>query len=214
MAEKVMLSAETRRQTGTRAVKKLRAAGKIPAVVYGHQQDTVAICVVEDEVQTVLRKGAHGLLELDVEGQKQSVLIKDVQWDAFGQELLHLDFARVSADESVMVEVPIVLRGTAPGLREGGVLDQPLHAIELECPAANIQENVVVNINELGLEQAILVRDLELAQGVKATADPEQVVIQVKAAAEEEEPEEGALEGPAEPEVIRREGKEAEEAES
>jgi large subunit ribosomal protein L25 len=127
-----------------------------------------------------------------------------MQWDVFGREILHVDFARVSSDERVTLEIPITLKGNAPGANEGGVLDQPMHSIEIECPATNIQESIIVNISGLHLDQAIYVRDLKFQEGVTTSEDPDQIVVHVIRAAGEEELE-IAGEGSAEPELIRRE---------
>jgi large subunit ribosomal protein L25 len=209
MAETSVIEAKIRGERGTRAAKRMRAQGRIPAVVYGHKQEVLAVSVDNDQIVSLVRRGAHGLLELDIEGAKESAVIKDMQWDVFGREVLHVDFARVSADEKVTLEVPITLRGTAPGIGEGGVLEHVLHSIEIECPATNIQQNVVVSVNGLHLNQSVLVKDLKFIEGVRTLADPDQVVVQVVVpTVVEEEP--AAAEAPAEPEVIRREGKEEE----
>lgn len=203
--DEAIIQATVRNETGSRAVRRLRASGKVPAVIYGHKLATVPIAIDSHRVYALMRHGAHGLLELDVEGARDSAVIKALQWDALGKDVLHIDFARVSKDERVSLEVPIVLRGTAPGIAEGGVLDQPLHGIEIECAAGDIQESVIVSVNNLHLGQSILVKDLKLREGAKTSADPEQVVVQVvMPVAEEEAPAEGT-EGPAEPELIRRE---------
>lgn len=212
MGEIAVLSAAVRNDRGSRAARRLRAAGKLPAVLYGHNQDNVVLTVDNEQVAGLLRHGAHGLLEIDVNGVKESAVIKDLQWDPLGKELLHIDFTRVSRDETVTIEVPVVIRGTAPGIAEGGVLDHSLHSIEIECPAVDIQEQVVVNVNQLHLGQAILVRDLALRPNIRATADPEAIVVQVVTPQEEVE-EEKVETAAAEPELIRRESRGEEGAE-
>lgn len=207
MAETALLIAEVRSETGSRNARKLRARGRIPAVLYGHKLDSIPLTVNGEEVQALLRHGAHGLIELNVAGAKESAIIKAMQWDVFGEEVLHVDFTRVSADETLVIDAPITLKGTAPGTKDGGILDHRLHSVQIECPATNIQESVVVNINSLKLEEAIYVRDLEFAEGISPKADPDQIVVQVRPPAEEAEEEEGVVES-AEPELIRREDQE------
>lgn len=209
MAELAVIPAKIRSQVGSNAVRRLRANGEIPAIIYGHKQDPVPLSVSADAVHSLLRHGAHGLLELDVAGAKESAVIKSMQWDALGREILHVDFARVSRTERITVEVPVVLHGVAPGAADG-ILDHQLHTVELECSAADILEKVEVNVNSLQLNQAILVKDLVVPEGIKVLADPEQIVVQITEAAPEAEAEE--LPGPAEPELIRRpeEGQEEE----
>jgi large subunit ribosomal protein L25 len=136
-----------------------------------------------------------------------------VQWDHLGKDLLHVDFARVAADERIVLTVPIELRGTAPGVTAGGVLDQPIHTLSIECLAISIPDTIRVNIGELQIGSAIHVRDLALPAGVKAMSDPEAIVVQVKQpVAEEEAPVAAEAAEAAEPEVIgAKEKAEAEE---
>lgn len=209
MAQSVVIPVTVRKEKGSRAAKRLRATGHVPAIIYGHKEEVIQLAVPALDLQNLLRHGAHGLLELNVNGKVESAVIKEMQWDVLGLEILHVDFARVSQDERVSIEIPIVVKGTAPGVSEGGVLDQPLHSIEIECPANNIQESVVVNINHLHLGESIFVKDLKFLEGVTTTADPDQIVIHVVTASEEEE-EEGAGGEQAEPELIRREKAEEE----
>jgi large subunit ribosomal protein L25 len=202
MAELSVIPAKIRRETGSAAVRRLRASGEIPAIIYGHKQDPVPLTVSTETIESLIRHGARGLLEIDVAGQKESAVIKEMQWDALGREILHVDFARVSRTEKVTVAVPVELHGIAPGAADG-IVDHQLHTIELECSAADILEHVTVNINHLELNQAILVKDLEIPSNIKVLADPEQVVVQVIEAPAEVEETEAA--GPSEPELIRRE---------
>lgn len=210
MAQAHSIPVKPRDQKGTRAAKRLRAAGEVPAVLYGHKEAVVPLAVSLEKLENLLRHHAHGLIELDLGGKTESAVIKELQWDTFGREILHVDFARVSKDERVSIEIPIVLKGSAPGVNEGGVLEQPLHSIEIECPANNIQESVIVNVNNLHLNQSVLVRDLKLIDGVTTRLDPEQVVVQVVPPAEEREEEEAEAGEAAEPELIRREKAEEE----
>jgi large subunit ribosomal protein L25 len=129
-------------------------------------------------------------------------------------ELLHVDFARVAADERIVVMVPVELRGIAPGVAGGGVLDQPLHRLSVECLAIAVPESIRVNISELQLGGIIHVRDLVLPPGVKAMAEPDAVVVQVTL--KQVEPEAAVAVAPteaAEPEVIGRQRTEEEESE-
>jgi large subunit ribosomal protein L25 len=142
-------------------------------------------------------------------------MFRDIQWDTFGSEVNHIDFLRIDPNDRVEVEVPIVLKGTAPGVLGGGVLDFHLHSVTIECLAIAIPDNIPVKIGELQLEQAIHVRELELPPNTVVKNDPETVVVQVKHIVEVVEPTaEGAAEpGPTEPEIVGRKVKEAEEGE-
>jgi large subunit ribosomal protein L25 len=215
MKESVVLVAQPRETRGTRAARRLRQQGLVPGVVYGHKEATVSVAVPEDELTRAIRTGLH-ILDLKADGSTQTVLIKDVQWDALGKELLHVDFTRVAADERVVVTVPVEVRGTAPGLAEGGVLDQPVHSLQVECLVRAVPESIRVPVGELHLGGMIHVRDLTLPPDVRVVADPDTVIVHVTAKQVVEEP---AAAAPAaaeagEPEVIgRQKAEEGEEAE-
>jgi large subunit ribosomal protein L25 len=214
MAETVALAAKSRTENGSQAARKLRRSGRIPAVLYGHKEDTVHLSVDLDEIVKALRHGAR-VVDLKTEGGKdEKALIRDLQWDHLGKSLLHVDFARVSLDERIHVTVRLELRGVAPGVNAGGVLDQPLHELEVECLAISIPETIRVNIGELQMGGVIHVKDLTLPEGVTAQSDPDAIVVHVTLPEAETEP--GAIPeggGAAEPEVIGK-AKEEEESES
>ncbi len=179
MADTLQLKTEPRTGQGSRDADRLRKAGRVPAVVYGHKEATVAITVSRDELAAALRHHAR-TVDLLVDGKTETALIQEVQHDHLGSGLMHVDFRRVSRDERVRTTVDIELRGTAPGATGGGVLDQPLHKIHVECPAVSIPDSIRVRIDGLLLGQAIHVKELELPAGVKALDDPDLVVVQVK----------------------------------
>src|SRR5438876_2011799 len=175
MAEAVVLVAEMREGRGKQAARRLRRTGKVPAVVYGHKEETLSVALSLEEVEKTIRRGVR-VVDLKAGGKEEKALIRDVQWDHLGKELLHVDFTRVAADERIVVTVPIQLRGTAPGVTAGGVLDQPLHALSVECLAISIPESIRVNIGELQIDSAIHVRELVLPAGVKAMSDADAIV--------------------------------------
>jgi large subunit ribosomal protein L25 len=179
MADTLTLKTEGRTGTGSRDATRLRKAGKVPAVVYGHKETPAHVAVSRDELQSALRHHAR-TLNLVVDGKTDTVLIQQVQHDHLGSDILHVDFRRVSRDERVRTTVEIELRGTAPGTNSGGVLDQPLHKIHVECPAMAIPDSIRVRIDQLQIGQAIHVKELDLPTGVKALEDPDLVVVQVK----------------------------------
>ncbi len=194
-----VLQVEKRDWTGKRRVRRQRAQGRIPAVLYGHGEEVVHLSAAESDLAAVLRHGSH-LVDLDG-AVKESALIKDIQWDTYGMEVLHVDLTRVSADERIVLTVAVELRGVAPGLKQGGVVDQLLHEIEIECPAVSIPSSLEANVNHLELDQTITAGDLELPAGATLTGDASQAVVQCSEPAAEVEVEEGEP-GAAEPEVI------------
>lgn len=213
MAESIELAAQPRTGRGTQAARKLRRKGLVPAVLYGHKEQTVSVALSADDLTKAIRHGVR-VVDLKTDGKVEKALIRDLQWDHLGKELLHADFARVAADERVVVTVPLEIRGVAPGISAGGVLDQPLHTLSVEALAISLPDSIRVNVNELQIGGVIHVRDLHLPPGVKAMASPDAIVVQVKL--KEAEPEAAAPvveAGAAEPEVIGRKAAEAEEAE-
>ena len=207
MADAVTIAVEARdpaknKGTGSRVSRKLRAQGKIPAIVYGHKQAPQPITIGRDEVWQMIKKSTH-LAQLKIGDATEMVLVRDVQWDHLGKEIIHLDFARVSADETIETEVKLELHGTAPGISEGGVLDFLVHTLAVKCRANAIPDTIRVVIDDLHLNAAIHVRDLKLPEGVTTDVDPELTVAHVttpRAAVEPTAP--GATS--AEPEVIGR----------
>jgi large subunit ribosomal protein L25 len=211
MAESVVLTTEKRDTRGTRTARKLRAKGRVPAVLYGHKEDTLSVSVETVELLSAVRHGAR-VVDLRSDSGLQKAQISELQWDHLGQEVLHVDFRRVAADERIHVTVPVEVRGVAPGVTAGGVLDQPIHTLSVECAADSVPESIRVNINELQLGAAIHVRDLHLPPDVKALADADAIVVHVTTPQAEEEPAATPGGEQAEPEVIGRKAA-AEEAE-
>ncbi len=205
MAESAVLKITKREGSGSRKSAKLRKSGMVPGVIYGHKQETLSITLSRDALAAAIRHGSR-VVDLEPEtGAKEKAQIIEVQWDHLGVDLLHVDFRRVSADERIHLTVPIEVRGIAPGVTGGGVLDQPLHALEIECLAVAVPDSIRVNINELQLGAAIHVRDLTLPPGVTALTDADAIVVHVTLP--QAEPEEGVVEaapGAAEPEIVGR----------
>jgi large subunit ribosomal protein L25 len=202
MAEQ--LNVEIRPTRGKRANRRLRAGGAIPAVLYGHGEKTVSLSVPAHDLEAAIR---HGSRLVTLSGAvKQQAFIREVQWDTWGTNVLHVDFTRVSAHEIIEVQVPVELRGEAPGLKEGGVVEQPVHEIAIECEASDVPEKIEVNINTLELGGSITADQLELSKTAKALCGPDTVIVQctLPAAVPEEEEVVAAEEGEAEPEVIGR----------
>jgi large subunit ribosomal protein L25 len=207
MAETVVLKISKREGRGGHKAEKLRKAGQTPGVVYGHKQETISVAVAHDALASAIRHGAR-VVDLEMAGAAvEKAQIMEVQWDHLGQDVLHVDFRRVSADERIHVPVRIELRGVAPGVTGGGVLDQQLHALEVECPVLHVPDSIRVNIGELQIGGVIHVGDLTLPPDVKALADPDAVVVHVAAPrVEVEAPAEApaAAAAAAEPEIVGR----------
>ncbi len=199
------LKVQLRDTRGKRNAKRLRRAGFIPAILYGHGQTPVGLAVGADDVAAAVR---HGVRLVDLQGAVQEkAFLRELQWDPFGTHVVHIDFTRVAEGERVQVHVAIELRGQAPGVKDGGVVDHQLHEIELECPAIAIPEKLQVNVNHLNLNDVLTVANLDVPDGVTLLADPETVVVQCILPAVEEEAAAVAAEA-GEPEVIGRKAEE------
>jgi large subunit ribosomal protein L25 len=209
MSESVTLKATPRTGSGSRAATKLRKQGLVPAVVYGHKQANAQVSVSADELDRAIRVQHARVLDLDLGGKKETVLIREVQWDYLGKQMIHVDFERKDRAELVRVTVPVELRN-APKQTGGGVLDQPLHTLHVECPLGSIPEAVRIDITNLTLGNPIHVRDLVLPEKVKVLEAPEAVVVQLKLPGIEAAPT-APVEPGAGPEVIKPEKKKAEE---
>ena len=200
------LHAKKRDAAGTKACRRLRTQGLVPAVVYGHQEAPVMIQVPYEELQAALRHHSR-MVELRLGRRKEQVILKEVQHDAFGMQLVHADFQRVALDEAIEIEVPVLLKGTPK--QEHAILQQTLDNVEVECLPSNIPENIVGQVGQMQIGDTLHVSDLAVPEGVRLVTEAETVVASVtaaKAEALEEAAEEAeAALGAAEPEVIRRE---------
>ncbi|MCL2349253.1 MAG: 50S ribosomal protein L25 [Planctomycetaceae bacterium] len=208
MVEVATLNVELREAHGKRVNRRLRAAGKVPAVLYGHKEKNLSLAIPAENLATAIR---HGSRFVQLSGAlREKALIKECQWDTWGVELLHVDLTRVSEHEKIKVTVALELRGESPGTKQGGVVKHQLHELELECEAASVPEKIEVNINHLELNQLVHVRDLVLPPGVVVLTDESLLVVgcvEAVEVSEEETPVDGA-----EPEVIGRKKEEEEEA--
>ncbi|MET0976317.1 MAG: 50S ribosomal protein L25/general stress protein Ctc [Leifsonia sp.] len=167
--------AETRNSFGKGAARKIRAVGKIPAVIYGHGSDPRHVTLPAHQIGLILRK-ANALLELDLEGKTELVLVKDVQKDPVRQIIEHLDLIVVRKGEKVQVEVPVHVQGES---FSGTIADLDAKTLLLEAEATHIPENVVVDIEGLEEGAQIFAKDIELPRGSSLLTDPEALVINV-----------------------------------
>lgn len=213
MSDTATLKAQVRQESGSKVAARLRQQGQLPAVVYGHKQDPVSLTLATREFLEALHHG-HRLFNVDLGGRKETLLVKDVQYDHLGKDMIHADFMRVNLSERVTVQVGVELRGTAKGAQEGGIVDDVLNHIEIECKVSDIPEVLVVNIKDLGLGESIHASQIELPEGAALITDPDAVIAvchEAKAAMAAEELEgEAGVEGSGEPEVITEKKQEGE----
>ncbi len=206
MAETLVLSTNPRKGSGSREAQRLRKSGLTPAVVYGHKETPQVVAISQEEMDFAVRHHSR-MLELQTDGKKQLVLVQDIQYDHLGKEILHVDFLRVSATDTIHLTVPVELRGVAAGTKAGGVMIQPLHNLHIECLVSARPDSIRVKIDDLQVGQAIHIRELQIPEGVKILHDPDAVVVQIKQQLVAPEPTVAAppVEGAAaEPEVITK----------
>jgi large subunit ribosomal protein L25 len=206
------VTVKSRSEMGSRANKRLRSSGFIPGVIYGHKEAVVPITLPKKEVVGHLAKGAH-LFSLGIDGKNENVLIKEVQYDHLGMEVLHVDFARVDLNEKVEVTIPLELKGTPKGEEEGGVLQQIISELRVQCLVTEIPDIIRHNVSEMGMDSVLHIKDIALPSGVKALQDGELIVATVKEILEAAPT--AAVEGEtAEPEVIGKKVEEGAEGEA
>lgn len=189
MAE-ITLSATPRPPQGTRTVRRLRAEGKVPGVLYGLGADPVPLSVEWRELRSALitEQGLNAIIHIEVDGEKSPTLVKDMQRHPVRRDILHVDFIRVDLDKTVDVEVSISLEGEAELVsREGGVVDQVLQSLWITAKPADIPSGLTVDISSLEIGGALRVSDIALPDGVTTQVDPEDAVVTATHGVSEEE---------------------------
>jgi large subunit ribosomal protein L25 len=213
MIEALSLQAEPRGQTGSKAAAAVRRKGRIPAIVYGHKEEPVAISLDTHDFIEGLRHG-HRLLDVAIGGKAEKMIIKDLQYDHLGRTILHADLIRVDVTERIKVDVSLELKGVPKGTQEGGVLEAHMDHVEVECLAIDIPESIIVSVKDLDVGQSIFARDVKLPEGVKLMSLPDVIVATCRVLAEAKTTEQIEAETPIAPEVIREKAPTAEEGEA
>jgi len=209
---KVNLKAARRDQGGKGVARKLRGTGRVPAILYGHGDRTEALSVDAHELELLLHSinAENTLIGLDVEGRSTDVLIREIQRHPWKPLVLHVDFLQVHGDEALTLQIPVRLVGTPRGvLDEGGVLDQVLYDLEIECLPGNIPEAAEVDISNLGIGESVRVHDVQIPN-VTIRNDGDLPIASVLAARVHEVEPEAATEAVPEPELVRRRDEEEE----
>lgn len=210
MTDRMTLKAQVRDSKGTRHSQALRNSGKLPAVVYGHKQDPVSIAIDMHDFIEALHHG-HRLFDIDVDGKNEPMLVKELQYDHFGRAVIHADLIRVDLKEKVTVQVQLELKGTPAGAAEGGILDQHLDAVEIECLVTEIPDVIEVSVKELNVGDSLHVSDVKLNPGFKMVTDAEALIANCHVVSEVETTEELEEEMPAEPELVGEKDEQGEE---
>jgi large subunit ribosomal protein L25 len=207
------LQAEKRDGRGKNEARRLRASGRVPAVVYGAEKNTAREIAVDPKALLRIlhsESGVNTLIGLQLDGADTRVLVKEYQIDPIDHRLLHVDFYQVAMDKAITVTVPIVLKGEARGVKQqGGIVDFVSREIEIECLPGDIPENIVVDISELMLHQGVRVRDLATDGKWTPVSEGDMMIVHVVTLKAEEPaaPDAAAAAAPAapaEPEVIKK----------
>jgi large subunit ribosomal protein L25 len=211
--EKFNVKAGGRDSRGKNEARRLRKSGSIPAIVYGASKAPVAVSVDPKQMFRILKSdsGHNTIFDLEMSGENTKAMIVDWQTEPIKGALLHIDLKRIAMDKKLTVTVPILLKGEAIGVKQqGGIMEQVLREVEIECLPADIPAHIDVDVSHLEFGQVLRVKDLPHGEGkLEFITDEDQTVSHVIAVKEvvEATPEataEAAAASPAEPEVIKK----------
>jgi len=182
----VVLSAKNRQNKGSVEARKIRRSGRIPAVLYGRSGKAISIDLDALEFANGVKSISEStIVKVEVEGKSYDAFVKDTQRNIVDGNILHVDFYEVESGVALRARVSINLKGNAIGVRDGGILEFPLHEIEVECLPKDLPERIELDISTLGVNQSIHVRDIPLAGTIRLISAPDQVVALVKYAKEQ-----------------------------
>jgi large subunit ribosomal protein L25 len=211
--EQVRLQIQLRSGKGKGFARATRRTGMVPGIIYGHQQEPVIIQFSESGLHRIYHhSGENVLINLDKgDGSNETVMIKELQTHPLNRKIIHADFMRVSLEERITTHVPVILVGTAPGIKEGGILEFLLRELRLECQVGQIPEKVEVDISSLNIGDQIRVEDINIPEGTTVHDEPVTLIVSVShPTVIKEEETEAIEEKEMEPEVIKEKRKEEE----
>lgn len=179
---RLAIDVQRRTDRGKGAARRLRRQGKVPGVVYGRNTDNLHLEVDANALNRLLASaGGGGLIDLAIEGQTKTVLIRDVQREPDRDDILHVDFHAVDLDQEVQTQVPVVLVGEDQRESDGGVVTQLVREVTVTCMPADIPERIEADVSGLGIGESLLVSDLKAPEGVNIISPGEDVVVNVTA---------------------------------
>ncbi|MEK7273766.1 MAG: 50S ribosomal protein L25, partial [Candidatus Desantisbacteria bacterium] len=197
----VELNAIVREKKGKEANKKLKANGRVPAILYGREKDNISLTINAKELAKVISAGENAIISMTLtDNMQETVVLKDWQLHPYNGTILHADFYRISLEESIEANVPVAIVGTAPGQKTGGVLDILLREIEIRALPLQVPDKFEINVSHLEIGDIIHVKDISIGEGIEMLSDPEQVIITLTVPAVDLE----AAQGPSEPEVVKK----------
>lgn len=194
------LQAMKRTEFTNSAKRKIRESGKIPAIIYGKTTESKPVTLDSIELIKTLRdEGKNTIINLSVDGSSHAVMLYDMQKDPLKNEIVHVDFHIVDMNSYVEVEVPIHLTGEAQGVKDGGVLQQPLHVISISAKPDKIPQTIDVEITNLGVNETILIKDIPKNGDYSFVQDEEMVIASILPPQQEEEIDSGEEQEPGTP---------------
>jgi large subunit ribosomal protein L25 len=178
---KVVLAAKNRQESGSAASRRIRRNGRIPAVLYGRSGNAIPLDLDALEfVRGTKNISESTIVKVEVDGKSYDAFVKDTQRNIIDGNLLHVDFYEVESGRLLRANVSLHITGNPIGVREGGILEKPLHEIEVECLPKDLPERIEVDVSGLNVNQSLHVRDIPLGEGVRLISAPDQVVALVK----------------------------------
>ena len=211
MAEINTLKVEPRTALGSQSCRQMRKQGRVPGNVYGLGLDSVAVSATSDDLEGTVRAGTQ-VVQITDNGADTLVMFREVQWDTFGTQIRHFDLLRIDPKKKIEIEIPVDIRGVAPGTLTGGVLDLQFRTLTVRCAAYQIPENIPVRVGQLEIGQSIQLSELEPIEGAEFLAPADAVVVQVNAPVTLDDEEDlDAVPAATEPEVIGRDSEQKDE---
>jgi large subunit ribosomal protein L25 len=196
-----VLQAKERKEFRKSALKQIRASGNIPAVIYGSKVESKPVFVSSaDLTKTIREVGRNGVISLNVNGSKQDVMLTEFQADALKKEIIHVDFLAVNKSSIINVDVRLELVGEAAGVKDGGVLQQPLHQISISSTPANIPQHVEVDVTNLQVGETITIADINTNGSYTIHHEADEVIASILPPKQEEEINSGEQQAPGHPE--------------
>lgn len=208
------INAETRDQVGKKIAKKLRKEGKIPAIIYGGEKETIPVALFGDDIKHILKseKGENTVLRIQRDDMKVDAMLHAIQYDYLSDNIIHVDLLRIDIEKPVYINVPVRLEGQAVGVKvEDGVLDFVTREMRIKCLVTQIPNDFTLDITDLHSGSSIKAEDLDIAEGIELMSDPNTVICAVTSKAKEEVLEE--VEEEVEGEEAKAEGEEEKPAE-
>ena len=201
------IKAESRKEVGKKIAKKIRKQGKVPAIIYGGERESIPISILMTDLKEILKSEKKGntILRIHRDNIQVDAMLKEIQYDYLSDNIIHVDFIRVDLNKPIVVSVPIVIKGESIGVKvEDGIFDFVTREVKLSCIPAKIPKEIEVDVSELHIGHSIKVESLQFGEDIQLISDPSSVICSVTVKGKVEEVVE---------EVVEEEAEEGEEGE-